>query len=462
MLGLGSSRKFYEEQLSRKEAELSALRAEIQKLERELEKARNEKEELKEKYERELQALKDRDKLYRAQVQEELERLIDEKERLEEHVKELEAKLSKPWFQLAGISYVLPKIAKEIDSQNEDTQEINRFIEDFMETARGLSQFIDKLNSMNDEMRKAIRDSEKELGNLEVTVKGVKEAGKEIYSFLERIIEVAEQTNLLALNASIEAARAGEAGRGFAVVAEEVRKLAENTAHIAKRVKEVVNRISEVIDDAENVAENVENKYKNIFEKYAGIDRFVDLFSERISEQLRGFETIKDKINKISETSKENTKKLLELSKRADLFRELRFGIKAVDQEHRTLFNLLGKVWELTLEGKLEEATKTFTNTLLNYTRSHLKHEEEIMRKYGYPGVKEHTQIHEDILDKLQDMITKIRTGSQKDIEDGVAFIVDWLLNHIDKEDRKYADYFATAGIVDRINHEEAPYLMEL
>ena len=70
-------------------------------------------------------------------------------------------------------------------------------------------------------------------------------AAREIDKVTETITAISSQTNLLALNATIEAARAGEAGRGFAVVANEIKELAQQTAHATEEIRGKIQGIQQ-------------------------------------------------------------------------------------------------------------------------------------------------------------------------------------------------------------------------
>jgi methyl-accepting chemotaxis protein len=89
------------------------------------------------------------------------------------------------------------------------------------------------------------------------------------------IDEIAFQTNLLALNAGVEAARAGESGRGFAVVAQEVRALAQRSAHAAKEIKGLISASTTQVDEGVRLVGQTGEALDGIVLKVGEIDALV-------------------------------------------------------------------------------------------------------------------------------------------------------------------------------------------
>lgn len=129
----------------------------------------------------------------------------------------------------------------------------------------------------------------------------------EISEIIDLIEGIASQTNLLALNAAIEAAHAGDAGLGFSVVAEEIRNLAERSAHAAKDIGRLVKAIqSETVE----VLTAMEGGMKEV-ETGGSLARETRVALQNISQVVR---QSADLIEEISHASYEQAKMTRDVS----------------------------------------------------------------------------------------------------------------------------------------------------
>lgn len=121
----------------------------------------------------------------------------------------------------------------------------------------------------------------------------------------------------------------------------------------------------------------------------------------------------------------------------------LKIGVTLIDSEHKELCDRIDRLFAACSQGKgRDEIVKTL-EFLESYTIKHFSDEEKLQRSSLYPKVAEHKAMHEFFIQKIADLKKDIveHGASVGVVSQTNYFLMDWLLNHIQKVDTELANY---------------------
>jgi hypothetical protein len=222
--------------------------------------------------------------------------------------------------KFSDISLELGKTSEKIDSSSNQimqaSHELKKSNEDSVDGLAGISNSMESLNSLLDQVKnqtgqamklsgessKAAEAGKNELKGLLISMEEIVQSSKNIEKIIKLIEEISFQTNILSLNASVEAARAGEHGKGFAVVAESIRELAEKSADSASAIaKLVANSIERTEIGAEKAQEN-RIKFNNIIENIEKLNSIIKSISKSVDIEFNEFNNLNKELKSINQT----------------------------------------------------------------------------------------------------------------------------------------------------------------
>ena len=128
--------------------------------------------------------------------------------------------------------------------------------------------------------------------------------------------------------------------------------------------------------------------------------------------------------------------------------KEYELDVPQIDGQHKKLVEIAGELYD-ALNGDAEKYKANLDGILKelsDYTEYHFSTEEALIEKEGYPSLSSHKLAHQNFIMELGNQKRKLSNESGDPVADGFRFydyVLSWLLTHIAKADKLWADFIA-------------------
>jgi len=93
------------------------------------------------------------------------------------------------------------------------------------------------------------------------------------------------------------------------------------------------------------------------------------------------------------------------------------------------------------------ESQEKILNGLTSYSKEHFATEERLFDRYAYPWSVTHKAEHAAFTQKVTQFVQDYKAGKTGINNQILAYLSDWLKNHIISKDKTYSYFFAMKGV---------------
>lgn len=111
----------------------------------------------------------------------------------------------------------------------------------------------------------------------------------------------------------------------------------------------------------------------------------------------------------------------------------------ALDDHHRHLFAVLNSVYENVMNSEELGSVLPQIDELAKYTKYHFSAEEQYMRETGFAGIEGHIAKHLEFTHTIETLRASYHNNDLEVAREMIIVLGEWLLQHVLKEDMKYA-----------------------
>lgn len=112
-------------------------------------------------------------------------------------------------------------------------------------------------------------------------------------------------------------------------------------------------------------------------------------------------------------------------------------NVPEMDKEHEVLIGHMNRLHELHMQKASKAQMAAALDALVDVTVRHFADEEEYMDSIGYPQLRPHAKVHQELLRNMRAHVQKFRSSGLLS-EEFFSFLTFWLKAHIRGVDVRY------------------------
>lgn len=125
----------------------------------------------------------------------------------------------------------------------------------------------------------------------------------------------------------------------------------------------------------------------------------------------------------------------------------LEVGVKAIDDQHARLVEMLNALGTAIGEGHGKDAIMTIVEEMKGYAQYHFQTEEEFMEATDFPKRSPHKQEHDSFIEEVLTAADALESGGRITPEEVWKFLREWLTDHILGSDKALATFLNERGV---------------
>ncbi len=122
-------------------------------------------------------------------------------------------------------------------------------------------------------------------------------------------------------------------------------------------------------------------------------------------------------------------------------------NVKEIDDQHQRFIQILNKLYESVSHAREQSELKTILDELVSYADLHFQTEEKYFDKFHYENSAEHKEEHTKLKKQVADFYERYEKKETEISIKLLDFLEDWLVDHLDGQDKKYIECFNKNGL---------------